>query len=217
MNIKNVSLAIAMAATILLSSCDDNKKSSKYTSSDDSKKSEKTDGEKSALPRAEEALYGKWILESVNDENLTFGDNYFILENDGTGELNLPYEYNSIKWKVDNKSLCIKVKKNSCGSFEIDGDQLTWNATIDGEEMNFKLRKAPVTEPVAPEMEMGMTEEPDPDMGMFEESATPQMDMYSDYDESATEAIAPAEDMYGDMPLEMMEAEEMDIESLDGY
>ncbi len=47
----------------------------------------------------------------------------------------------------------------------------------DGEEMNFKLRKAPVTEPVAPEMEMGMTEEPDPDM-----------DIYSDYDESATEA-----------------------------
>ena len=49
--------------------------------------------------------------------------------------------------------------------------------------------------------------------------AIPDMDMYSDYDESATEANpAPAVDaMYGDMPLEMMEAEEMDIESLDGY
>ena len=76
--------------------------------------------------------------------------------------------------------------------------------------MNFKLRKAPVTEPVAPEMEMGMTKNQI-------QSDAPQMDMYSDYDESATEAIAPAEDMYGDMPLEMMEAEEMDIESLDGY
>ena len=208
MNIKNVSLAIAMAATILLSSCDDNKKSSKSTSSDDSKKSEKTDGEKSALPKAEEALYGKWIIESIKGEELPNDLSFFQFENDGTGEFKISYNYSRIKWKVDNKSLCIDDSKDLiCGSVSFDGDRMIWNATNDGEEMNFKLRKAPVTEPVAPEMEMGMNEEPDPDM-----------DIYSDYDESATEANpAPGSAMYGDMPLEMMEAEEMDIESIDGY
>ena len=207
MNIKNVSLAIAMAATILLSSCDDKKKSSKSTSSDDSKKSEKTDGEKSALPKAEEALYGKWILSSIDAAEPASSGNYFIFENDGNGEFKINYQYGRMKWKVDNKSLCITDEQNnSCGSFVIDGDQLTWNATMEDRQMKFKLRKAP-----------NSTEAEVPEMGMFEESATPEMDMYSDYDESATEAIAPAEDMYGDMPLEMMEAEEMDIESLDGY
>ena len=210
MNIKNLSLVIAMAATILLSSCgDDKKKSSKSTSSDDSKKSEKSDGENSPSFKSEEALYGRWILESIDDEKLPFDGNYVVFEKDGTGEVNIAFNYSKMAWKVDNKSLCTTSSNNfkTCGSFLIEGDQLTWNPINQNDEKtNLKFRKAP-----------NSTEAEAPEMGMFEESATPEMDMYSDYDESATEAIAPAEDMYGDMPLEMMEAEEMDIESLDGY
>ena len=147
MNIKNVSLAIAMAATILLSSCDDNKKSSKYTSSDDSKKSEKTDGEKSALPKAEEALYGKWIIESIKGEELPNDLSFFQFEKDQSGLINLFDEIQPFQWERKINTLCIDDSKDLiCGSVSFDGDRMIWNATNDGEEILFKFKKEGILE-----------------------------------------------------------------------